>query len=151
MNTQNPSFCHSCLLQIKPCMQGTCHFRLYKCSDFQMKSKCFGHGNFMAKLSQGQFNSVWMDYCLETTENKSLKSNGGIIGLTHCDAALGRWFLSRPVTAKYSHMFGTKDKSPSSSSKNCHHTDTPALQRPTMTTFRRWFRCLTRHLLIHFQ
>ena len=62
----------------------------------------------MAKLINGKFNSVWIDYVLEVTENKALKSSGGIIGLTHQDNALGSWFLARPVTAKYSMTF-TRD------------------------------------------
>ena len=43
-----------------------------------------------------------MDYVLEATENNALKSSDGIIGLTNQDNALTRWFLSRPVTVKYS-------------------------------------------------
>lgn len=62
-------------------------------------------GNFVAKLTDGVFNSVWMDYVLEVTENKSLKSTGGIIGLTHNENALIRWFLSRPLTARYTMAF----------------------------------------------
>ena len=46
-----------------------------------------------------------MDYVLEATENKALKSSGGIISLTNQDNALTRWFLSRPVTVKYSVYF----------------------------------------------
>ena len=38
-------------------------------------------------------------------ENKDLKSSGGIIGLTIQDNALTRWFLSHPVTVKYSVYF----------------------------------------------
>ena len=38
-------------------------------------------------------------------ENKSLKSSGGIIELTHNENALTRWFLSRPVIAKCSMAF----------------------------------------------
>lgn len=40
-----------------------------------------------------------------TTENKSLKGSGGIIGLTVKDSALSRWFLARPITAQYSNVF----------------------------------------------
>ena len=65
----------------------------------------FIEGNFVAKLSEGKFNKVWMDYCLETTENKALKGTGGVIGLTMRESALARWFLARPVTAKYSNTF----------------------------------------------
>lgn len=39
-------------------------------------------GNFVAKLSRGRFNAIWMDYTLEATENKALKGADGIIGLT---------------------------------------------------------------------
>ena len=61
--------------------------------------------DFVSKLSPGLFNMVWPDYTLETKENKKLKGTGGIIGLTLKDAALARWFISRPVTARYSHVF----------------------------------------------
>ena len=65
----------------------------------------FSEGLLVAKLSKGPFNKVWIDYVLETTENKSLKGSGGIIGLTLRDNALARWFLARPVTAKFSMQF----------------------------------------------
>ncbi|KAH3834578.1 hypothetical protein DPMN_107908 [Dreissena polymorpha] len=39
----------------------------------------FAEGQFVAKLTKGLFNAVWMDYILEVTENKALKSAGGII------------------------------------------------------------------------
>lgn len=81
----------------------------------------FKKGKFVAKLTHGMFNSVWIDYVLEVTENKALKSSGGIIGLTHNDSALTRWFLSRPITAKYAMAFSAGGKSPSGK----HHTDTP--------------------------
>lgn len=42
----------------------------------------FEEGLFVAKLTDGKFNNVWLDYTLETTENKALKGSGGIIGLT---------------------------------------------------------------------
>ena len=85
--------------------------------------KCnnFNHGHFVAKLTPGTFNSVWMDYVLEATENKALKSYGGILGLTNQDNALTRWFLSRPVTAKYSVHF-TENLTQQEVS-NRHHTD----------------------------
>ena len=62
----------------------------------------FKEGLFAAKLSEGKFNSVWIDYVLE---NKALKGTGGIIGLTLKGNALARWFLARPVTEKYSMTF----------------------------------------------
>ena len=49
-----------------------------------------------------------MDYTLEATKNKALKGNGGIIGLTLKDRALERWFLSRPISAKYVSLHGKK-------------------------------------------
>jgi hypothetical protein len=50
----------------------------------------FEQDEFTAKLSQGRFNAVWMDYTLEATENKALKGTGGIIGLTLGGPALAR-------------------------------------------------------------
>lgn len=81
----------------------------------------FEEGRFVAKLTEGCFNSVWFDYILEVTENKALKSSGGIIGLTHNDSALTRWFLARPVTAKYAMAYMTHKSSKSLT----HHTNTP--------------------------
>ena len=43
----------------------------------------FSKGRFIAKFTDGTFNSVWMDYILEVKENKALKSSGGIIGSSH--------------------------------------------------------------------
>jgi hypothetical protein len=65
----------------------------------------FNDGLFVAKLSDSKFNDVWIDYVLEATEHKTLKGVGGIIGLTLKGNALARWFLARPVTAKYSMEF----------------------------------------------
>ena len=53
------------------------------------------------KLSKGKINGSWIDYAIETTENKDLKGTAGIIGLTLKGPALPRWFLAHPVTAKY--------------------------------------------------
>ena len=62
-------------------------------------------GLHTAKLWEGSCNAVWMDYTLEATKNKALKGTGGIIGLTLKGNALTRFFLARPVTAKYSETF----------------------------------------------
>ena len=67
----------------------------------------FKEGLFVAKLTDGKFNKVWLDYTLEATENKALKGSGGIIGLTLKGSVLNRWFLARPVTAIYSTNFTT--------------------------------------------
>ena len=90
--------------------------------------KIFNDGQFVAKLTNDKFNSVWIDYVLEVTENKALKSSGGVIGLTHQDNALGRWFLARPVTAKYSMTFNRDiaGKPQKDSSKLKQHSDTVA-------------------------
>ena len=65
----------------------------------------FMDGLFMAKLSEGTCNNVWLDYALEATENKALKGSGGIIGLTLKENALARWFLARPIVSRYSAAF----------------------------------------------
>ena len=65
----------------------------------------FTQKGFIAKLSDGRFNGVWIDYALETTQNKALKGSGGIIGLTLKGPALARWFFVRPITAQYSTGF----------------------------------------------
>ncbi len=49
-------------------------------------------GLFTVKLSEGVFNGVWLDYTLEITENKVLKSESGIIGLTLRENAHTRYF-----------------------------------------------------------
>ena len=64
----------------------------------------FADGKFVSKATSGRFNGVWMDYAIETTENKALKGQGGIIGLTLKGPALVRWFLARPITAKYAEI-----------------------------------------------
>ena len=71
---------------------------------------------------------MWSDYILETTENKALKGTGGIIGLTLRESALARWFLARPVTARYStnfheNMCGEQNEKLSSVS---HHSNSKA-------------------------
>ncbi|XP_053373036.1 uncharacterized protein LOC123541526 [Mercenaria mercenaria] len=94
----------------------------------------FSSGSFVTKLRDGKFNSVWFDYCLEVTENKSLKSNGGIIGLTRQDHALCRWFLARPMTAMYSNTFTSKglgrdDGDDKATTGKSHHTDNPSYRK----------------------
>ena len=81
----------------------------------------FNKGQFVSKLTAGCVNALWYDYVLEVTENKDLKSSGGIIGITHNDQALTRWFQSRPITAKYAIMYASSQ----SVSWTKHHTDTP--------------------------
>lgn len=41
----------------------------------------FSHGSFVAKLTDGTFNSVWIDYVLEATENKALNPQGESLDL----------------------------------------------------------------------
>ena len=83
----------------------------------------------VAKLTHGQFNHVWIDNVLEATENKALKGSGGIIGLTMKDNALARWFLARPVTAKYSMIYHKEVCQHTEKTKThaTHHSDSPAL------------------------
>ena len=50
----------------------------------------FKHHQFVPRLTEGTFNMSWPDYILETTENKSLKGTGGIIGFTMKSSALSR-------------------------------------------------------------
>ena len=91
-------------------------------------TESFQKGKFVAKLSKGAFNCVWIDYVLEVTQNKSLKSSGGIIGMTHNDKALMRWFLSRPLTAKYALEYQS-DLKHQRHHPDKHHTDTPFSSR----------------------
>ena len=67
--------------------------------------EAFQDGLFVARLTDGKFNTVWLDYSIEATANKALKGSGGIIGLTLKGATLAHWFLARPVTATYSSAF----------------------------------------------
>lgn len=71
---------------------------------------------------------VWPDYVLETTENKDLKGVGGIIGLTMRGSALARWFITRPVTGKYSQNFRTNvcENDHNTSSSTSHHSERKA-------------------------
>ncbi|XP_060579912.1 uncharacterized protein LOC132736731 [Ruditapes philippinarum] len=85
----------------------------------------FQKGMFTAKLSSGKFNSVWLDYTLEVTENKALKGAGGIIGLTLKEGALTRWFLSRPISSRYSADFH-KSLCSEKDQQHKHHTDSKA-------------------------
>ena len=70
-----------------------------------MLTNSFQARHFVAKLSSGKFNSVWLDYIIKTTENKALKGSGGIIGLTLKGSALDRWFMARPTTAQYAFKY----------------------------------------------
>ena len=65
----------------------------------------FEEGLFVAMLMDEKFNTVGMDYIIETTANKSFKGSGDIIGLTLKGPQLVQWFLARPVTAVYSSNF----------------------------------------------
>ena len=108
----------------------------------------FCHGYFVAKLTPGIFNSIWMDYVLEATENKALKSSGGIIGLTYQDSAVTRWFPSRPVTARYPVDFKESYTQQEESSR--HHTDTDSYKKLYNEDEQKWLICLMTHLLVYF-
>ena len=41
--------------------------------------KILNDGHVLAKLTDGKINSTGIDYFLKVTENKALKSSGGII------------------------------------------------------------------------
>ena len=90
----------------------------------QEVESAFEEGLFVAKLTEGHFNAVWLDYALETTENKALKGTGGIIGLTMRGDALARWFMARPVSAKYSMEFhnSCQESPEKGKEKTIHHT-----------------------------
>lgn len=60
----------------------------------------FFSGSFLVgKLSDEEWNGMWIDYTIEFPENDALMATEGIIGLTLQDLSLSRWFLSRPKTA----------------------------------------------------
>ena len=111
----------------------------------------FEQGDFVAKLSQGQFNGVWINYSLEATENKALKGTGGITGLTPRGPALARWFLAGPMTAQYSSQFleGICLASQKRKNKRQHHEAGDAAQKRWTQTSRRLWTCLMGHTLIH--
>jgi hypothetical protein len=44
-------------------------------------------------------------------ENKALESSRGIIGLIHNDCVLSRWFLARPLNAKYAMAYTSDNNS----------------------------------------
>ena len=90
----------------------------------------FRDGLFVAKLTKGNFNGVWLDYILETTANKALKGTGGIIGLTLRQNALVRWFLSRPITAQYSMQYKKNVMS--------HGNDSPGYHGIGKASQKRW-------------
>ena len=67
--------------------------------------RAFADGNFTAKLTTGKVNNVWIDYTLQTIENKALKGLGGVTGLTLRGQALSRGFLARPITSLYDMIY----------------------------------------------
>ena len=92
----------------------------------------FHNGLFVSKLREGNFNSVWIDFVLEATENKALIGTGGIIGLTLKGNALARWFLARPVTVKYSMTFHDnvcRCQTKTQKEEHGHHSDTYATRK----------------------
>lgn len=71
----SPCYCLSFLHPTEPSMQDTYMPYLFlQMNRLPMEAlESFNHGNFVAKLTSGTFNSVWMDCVLEATENKSPK------------------------------------------------------------------------------
>ena len=94
----------------------------------EMKEQ-FMSGRCSVKLSNGMFKGVWLDYALETTENKDLKGVGGIIGLTMRDSALIRWFLARPVTATYATALQTATEHEKSGINPIPHFQMPSAKK----------------------
>ncbi len=84
-----------------------------KRSSHDVKDGIEKDGLFTVKLSEGVFSGMWLYYTLETTENKVLKSESGIIILKLREIALTRYFQYWPITAKSASTFEagvTKEK-----------------------------------------
>lgn len=105
----------------------------------------FQDGHFIAKLSSGKFNSVWLDYTIEATENKALKGSGGIIGLTLRGPALVRWFMARPVTSQYAFKYKGKVLSPKDREKGSEGIEM-ATEKRWENDARKGVKCLTLRL-----
>ena len=54
------------------------------------------------------FNGIWTDMAVEKTVIRDSKSDGGVVGLTRKKEALLRWYLSRHIMGRYSHVVKTR-------------------------------------------
>ena len=57
-------------------------------------------GNFAVKRTEGKFNKVPTDQCIEQTINRQQKSRGGIIGYATNPSTVQRWVLTSHVASK---------------------------------------------------
>ena len=60
----------------------------------------FRRGNFRVKRSDGRFNEVPSDQCIEQTINRQQKCHGGIIGFSTSEGTVQRWVLTSHVVSK---------------------------------------------------
>ena len=84
----------------------SCHFTYYWASQMQLHEshpeilEQFVNGNFAVKRTDGSFNMLPPDQCIEQAINKEQKGAGGIIGISTSAGAVQRWILSSHVTAR---------------------------------------------------
>ncbi|CAH3141995.1 unnamed protein product, partial [Porites evermanni] len=76
--------------------------------------KEFTEGNHAISRSDNQpFAKVWTDMALEQSINADSKSKGGVVGITHNQSALQRWFLTAheraSVTTALKEMYAIRD------------------------------------------
>lgn len=84
----------------------------------------FTSGSFVVHKTKRPFSSIALDHAHEQ-ENASIKGDGGAVGLTENPAALRRWMISGPETARMIEEF--EQAVPSTKSLG-HHEQTPSVQ-----------------------
>ena len=60
----------------------------------------FVWGNFSVRRSNGKFNKIPSDQCIEQTINREQKGHGGIKGYSTSVGTIQRWVLTSHVAAK---------------------------------------------------
>ena len=91
----------------------------------------FENGHFVVKKSVRAFSKIPLDHAHEQN-NKSVKGDGGAIGLTENSAELLRWMVSGPELSRMINEFETSQNFVSVAEDNAdkkHHEDSPAVQR----------------------
>lgn len=84
----------------------------------------FTSGSFVVHKTKRPFSSIALDHAHEQ-ENASIKGDGGAVGLTENPAALRRWMISGPETARMIEGF---EEAVPSTKRLGHHEQTPSVQ-----------------------
>ena len=112
----------------------------------------FVEGNFVIRSSEKNFSSISIDQTHEQN-NKHVKGQGGIIGLTANESGLNRWIVSGPEIEEMIQQFkeSSKPTSEDGANKMKHHEEGEAFQEQFKLDVERLLVTMREYGNFHFQ